>query len=311
MIELPINSFHSIDLYTSYDDIPQNVAGSPTYVLKDLDTNEIIRSGSASTAVDEIGHYEIQLTGSDTAFDRVFQVSWEYSLAGVTTREIEIVTVSTPYATISDILDELQLSIDNSEPGYFPAQKIRAAERLARLQVNVYTGHTFGKRSGSIYVNGTNKNVLTLPERMVSFSKIEQNGSTRYDSNNSFNNLGYTLQLTSTNMALKISNSDEDNINYYQNGGINPPSGVFPASSEYKITGIIGYPYVPIEVSQATILLINDHLYNDGLWHSRYIDRIDTGEMQIRLRDAAFRGTGNLLADNLLEKYKNINIVAI
>lgn len=311
MIEFPVNTFNSIELYVSYEDVPQNLTSSPTYVLKDLDTNEIIKTGTASTVIDQIGEYEIGLTSEDTAYDRMLQVIWNYTLAGVETEEVETIRVATPYATFADILDELELSIDTADSRYFPASKIRAAERLARSQINIYTGHTFGKRAGSLYVRGTDKSILTLPERMVSFSKVEQNGVTRYDASTSFNNLGYTLELTDTNMALKISSTDDENVTYYPNSGVNPPLGIFPSSSEYKITGIIGYPYVPLEVTQATVLLVNDHLYNDGLWRARYIDRMDTGEMQIKLRDAAFRGTGNLLADNLLEKYKNINIVVI
>lgn len=310
MIELLRNSFHSIDLFISYNDIPSSAA-NPTYILKDYNTNQVIRSGSASTVSEDIGHYQIQITSQDTSIDRVLQVTWNYVLAGVQTTESEILSVSTTYASISEILDELEISIDITDPRYFPVGRLYAAERMARLQINSYVGHTFGQRAGNLYVNGTDKSILTLPERMISISRLEQNDEIRYDVPTNFNNLGYGLELTETNMAIKIIDTSGDGLIYYPNTGVNPPLGIFPSASRFKVTGVIGYPYIPMEVTQAAILLINDHLYNDGLWHARYVDRIHTGEMQIRIRDAAFRGTGNLLADNLLEKYKNINIVAI
>lgn len=310
MLELLRDSFHNVDLYVSYNDIPQS-ASVPTYILKDYNTNQVIRTGPAATVSEDVGHYQIQINSTDTSIDRVLEVTWNYELAGVPTTNKEIINVSTPYASVSEIIDELEISIDNTDPRYFPIGKLYNAERMARFQINAHVGHNFGRRAGSLYAYGTDKSILTLPERMISVSKLEQNDEIRYDTATNFNNLGYGIQLTETSMGLRIVDTTADGLVYYPNTGINPPLGMFPSASRYKITGVIGYEYVPVEVTQAAILLVNDHLYNDGLWHSRYIDRIDTGEMQIRLRDAAFRGTGNLLADNLLEKFKNINIVAI
>lgn len=314
MIEVANSSLHNADLIILNDQVPTDADGNVTVVIKDADTNIIIRSGTATNVEDDEGHYTFKLSPADTLVDRVLLIEWSYILDSDPITQKEFINVSTPYASPGEIVDELGLGAEPSDINYFPYERLKTAERLARIQINNYTGRNFGKRVGSQSVYGKGSDTLIFPEQMISFTKVEQDDIVRYDSESNFNTFGFDVTLTETGQGLRILNNNQMDV---QDGQApptlywSPITYKFRDNSRFKIFGTIGYNYVPTEIKQAAFLLINDHLHNDSLWRQKYIDEIDTGQMKFKMRDSAFSGTGNLIADDILEVFKIVGIVVI
>lgn len=312
MIELVKNSYHKIPIYVVKGDEAVAPDATPTYEIYNADTEELLTSGTAIVETDDVGHYSIPVDQTITNVDRNLRVDWTYDVGGVTINGSEFTLVATPYAEIGEIIIELGLGAEPQDPNYFPYAKLRTAERLARMQINNYTGRVFGLKEGTQVTHGFGSDTIIFPERMTSFYKLEQDDSVIYDSTANYNALGYELELTDTSQGIRIRANQQNDVS------VLPPSPFYSTSklnfiegSRYKVYGTMGYKYVPIEVKQAAFLLINDHLFNDSLWRERYIDNFDTGSMSVKLRDSAFTGTGNLIADDLLDTYKITGIVVI
>ena len=312
MIELSTNSSHTIDLYINKNDVPVSANALPTYIVKDVVTNTTVQSGTSVANNDDLGHYYFQLGTNITNVDRRLLVTWTYVLDGNTTLVKQDIVISTPYVSVGEIIDELGLGAEPTDANYFPYAKLRTAERISRLMINNYTGRTFSQRLDSQVVYGNGSDTLLFPERMTAFTQIYQDDVLVYDSEEGYNAYGYTIELTETGQGLRITNSSDLGLS------VIPPSARFDTpklnwndGSRYKIFGTMGYEYIPIEVKQAAFVLVSDNLYNDSLWRQKYVGEFDTGQMSVKLRDAAFSGTGNLLADDLLDPYKIIGIVVI
>lgn len=312
MIEIVKNSYYKVPIYVIKGDEAVEPDEIPTYEIFDADTEVSLKAGAAIHETTDVGYYSIPIDQSITSVDRNLRVDWQYDVDGITIYGSEFTLVSTPYAEIGEIIAELGLGAEPQDPNYFPYNKLRTAERLARMQINNYTGRVFGLKEGTQVTHGFGSDTIIFPERMTSFYKLEQDDTVIYDSTANYNALGFELELTDTSQGIRIRANQQNDVS------VMPPSPFYSTSklnflegSRYKVYGTMGYKYVPIEVKQAAFLLINDHLFNDSLWRERYIDSFDTGAMSVKLRDSAFTGTGNLIADDLLDTYKITGIVVI
>ena len=312
MIEIPGNSLHRIDLLTTKDGDPIDADQEPTYEVFDADSGESLVSGTAAVDTEDVGRYFFYIDSDVTSVDRTIKTVWTFEILGKEYQTIEYTSISVPYVDKEEIIAELGLGAEPQDLNYFPESKIRIAERIARLQINNYTGRNFTSRSGSQVTYGMGSDTILFPEKMSSFAKLEQDDVVIYDPENGINTLGYDMELTETGQGIRIKNSSQMDVTE------NPPMSYtapfklrFINGSRYKVYGILGYPYIPLEVKQAALLLISDNLYNDSLWRQKYISEFDTGQMKVKLRDTAFTGTGNLLADDLLDQFKITGIVVI
>lgn len=312
MIEIPTKSWHKIDIYVTKNDEVATPTATPTFTITNLDTNTLVRSGTTTQDTNDVGHYYVQLTPNDTQYEVNLKIQWTYTLDSVTIVDDEITKVFTPYVEFGEIITELGLGSEPQDPNYFPPAKLRTAERLARLQINHYTGALFGLKQGYQETFGNDNDTILFTEKMTGFTKLYQDDELVYDSTANFNAYGYLLELTQTGLGIRITNSETNDSTQIPPSAYYPGrSLIFPSKSRYKIECSMGYQYIPTEVKQAAMILINDHLYNDSLWRERYIESFDTGNMRLKFRDSAFTGTGNILVDDMLEPFKITGIVVI
>lgn len=312
MIEIPNNSVHRIDLIVTKDGQPYDLVASPSYTVVDVNTGSQLTSGTGIKDPDDTGRYYFYLTSAVTGIDRVAKTTWTYSIDSRPYTNVEYTQVSTPYVDKEEIITELELGAEPQDMNYFSDKKIRVAERIARLQINQYTGREFNKREDSQVVYGMGSDTLILSERMISFTKLEQDDVVIYDLENGINLLGYDIVLTETGQGIRIKNSSQMDVTENPPMAYTAPATLkFINNARYKVYGVMGYEYVPYKVRQAALLLISDNLYNDSLWRQKYVQEFDTGQMKVKLKDTAFTGTGNLLADDFLEEFKLTGIVVI
>ena len=315
MIEISSGSIAKIYLTTyGTDGLATQPDSAPTVSIIDAETGSSVVSGNATLiSVDDVGEYYYQLPTSATAYDRILKITWQYTISSKTTSIDEYLYVTTPYATVDEIISELGYSSNTSDDNYFPYEKIVSAERVARMMINTELGYAMTKKSKTITAYGSGADVLLLPERIISFTKIAENDEVVIDTSINYNIFGFNVELTETNQALRIvPPSPGDNIDEQENIDYTGLThGRFRNDYRYEITGIFGWTYIPSEIKQAIFLLVNDLLCNDSIWRSRYIKKINSTQMSVELSSLSYMGTGNALADSLIQKFKMIQAVII
>jgi hypothetical protein len=78
---------------------------------------------------------------------------------------------------------------------------------------------------------------------------------------------------------------------------------VFPQGWDYLISYEGGYKVVPMDIQDATRMLINDIKCGKLDYFKRYITSYNTDQFRIQIDKSAFSGTGNIIVDKILEKY--------
>jgi hypothetical protein len=80
---------------------------------------------------------------------------------------------------------------------------------------------------------------------------------------------------------------------------------LFPKDYDFVITGEFGWPVVPLDIQEATKMLINDMECNKSQYLSKYIKEYKTDQFTIKYDDLAWKGTGNMMVDQILSAYQN------
>jgi hypothetical protein len=288
----------------------------PTVTIYDADNSASPITGfNGIVAVDEnpAGVYSFMITPNLTQINRTLQVVWTYSLGGINTSEVQYYAVESVYASVSEIQDFLSYGKTPSDPNYHDPKEIASVEKIARTIIDGYTGQKFGTYYGSQEVFGLGSDACELTEKMLTLDQVWENDILLVDNtqNPVYNTFGFKLEITPTGRAIRIINQGWDvrydnqmdpTILYY---------GRFRSGSRYKFQGQIGYKYVPEDIKLAAMLLSNDILANDYNWRNKYLQKVDLSEISFEMAKGAFNGTGNITVDNILDQYRNVNIVMI
>lgn len=315
MQDIVKGSQQKIHLNVISDGIMMQADGLPVVSIYDADndTDPIVGFSNNVTNEEEDGIYSYMLNPSLTNLERVLKVVWSYSIDGVEFTQDAFYRVSSVYATVSDISHFLGFGPTPYEINYQSPEKITNAEKLARTIIEGYTNQRFSHYYGSQEQFGMGSDACELTERMLTIDKVWENDMLLIDNTSDpvINNFGFGLEISPTGKAIRIVNQGWDvrydnqvdpNVLYY---------GRFRAGSRYKFQGQIGYKYVPEDIKLAAILLVGDILANDYSWRNKYLKKIDLSEISFEMAGGAFNGTGNVAVDNILDQYRNINIVII
>ena len=284
----------------------------PVIYINDADTEDVLLSAST---VDETqtGLYSFFISSDLTQINRMLRVTWNYSLNGKVNEQVEFYKIETVYSEISEIVDFFKFGAKPSDINYFDPKSITSAEKIARTIIDGYTGQTFIQYYGSQEQFGKGSDACELTERMLTLDKVWENDILLIDNTVTpiFNNFGFKLEISPTGKAIRIINAGWD-VRY--DNQVDPAVlyyGRFRDAARYKFQGQIGYKYVPEDIKMASMLLVNDILANDFNWRNKYLKKVDLSEISFEMAGGAFNGTGNVTVDNILDQYRNVNIVII
>lgn len=293
-----------------------NADGDVLVTIVDADYPTTVLVTNASTYNDPaLGKYTYDMNGAIVSLNRVLKVTWSYSVGGAATYQEDFYEVYTPYASVSDIIDYYNFGTRPSDLNYKSQEEIQAAEFIARMQIENYTTQKFGRYWGSQEIFGNGSDALELTERMIEVQKLYEDGiiAIDYTQDPVYNIFGWEVELTPTNKAIRILNTDyQGQVNY--DSSFNPTvmySGAFHSGSRYMVYGEKGWTYVPQDVRRCTVILAGDYLSQDSQWRQKYLKKITLSEVSFELAGGAFNGTGNAIVDQILDSYRNIGIVII
>jgi hypothetical protein len=78
----------------------------------------------------------------------------------------------------------------------------------------------------------------------------------------------------------------------------------FPEGFDYLMILDIGFKAIPPDIEYATKLLIDDLKCGKLDYYNRYITSYNTDQFKIQFDKSMFDGTGNMIVDKILDKYK-------
>jgi hypothetical protein len=289
---------------------------NPTLSIYDADNDSTVLTGFSNlSAYDETpaGIYSYTLTPAVTNINRVLEIRWTYVTGGVTVNQTDFYAVESPYCTISEAMDFLSVSPHVGDSNYMDPKQIISAEKLARTIIEGYTGIKFYTYYGSQEIWGIGADAVELTERILEIDQVYEDDIQIIDNTQVpvFNTFGFKLVITQTGKQVRIDypgwdlrydNQIDPTILYY---------GRFRSGARYKFVGQMGYKYVPEDIKLASMMLINDIVSNDYNWRNKYLQKVDLSEISFEMAKGAFNGTGNVAVDNILDQYRNINIVII
>ncbi len=282
------------ELGVIHQKLPAGASGVSAHIIR----NGISNPATSLTFDFTTSTASVSLPWSYTANDGEFQVDFEFSI-GIESGQHLVQTVRVVTAVISRDKAEL------IAPG-----KYEDFEPIVRYIIQAYTGQYFGLWTGVKTVWGEGDEELRLPDRLVTLSNIGWDGNEYYT--DGFRIKGdrfYLARSGRTPLITKESPPDNYDAVIVAPPGtrywypIKRPWG-FDEQVEYSITGTWGYIEVPASVQKAAELLYNDVACDESVYRNKYMKSVRSDNWRIEFNEQAWTGTGNAIADQLLDEFK-------
>lgn len=301
----------TVKVYDVTSDVTVSPAISPSTLLSTI---------NSTVSETDAGSYYVSLPLNLTQRQRKFKLVWEYQVSSNAVIHNSYVDVVTPYTNIYEAMNELNFGVDPSDPNYKTYEEVRRAERFARKIIEDYTGQDFFTYDDVEVVFGNDSDILPLPYRIVDIHKLYHNDILLVNNLASpvVNNWLYEPMISETNFGIRIDRTGLlDNTVYIANGMV-PPSindtydgMAFGRYVRYRVEGRYGWEEVPNNVQLACMELMKDYFAKDTVWRNKYVKNIQTFDWQFEYAGDAYAGTGNQLADKLLNPYVLTQMVVI
>ena len=283
-----------------------------------INPGELILELPATPMETDPGTYQVIFPLSLTNRQREFKLIWQYQIEMEINQHISYVSVVTPYVEIAEIIQDLNLGLDQSDPNYKTYHELIMAEKYARKVIETYCGQSFYLYDDIQVAYGANTDILPLPFKLSQLHELYMDDYLLVDNINNINNWGYVPMISETGFGIRVDMSSAfDNTMYIANGLIPPAvndmsyKGIFKNGSRYKIQGKFGWEDVPENVKEAATILIKDYFSNDATWRNKYVKSISAFDWNFEYLGDSFKGTGNVYVDQLLQPYVITGMVVI
>lgn len=235
------------------------------------------------------------------------------------------ITISLPATydnTYTISIDDDEYIVDITRPYVDPNTKgdtatdieaYRKNEELARAIIDSIVDDGFYYRKKVFSTVGLGADLLPVWDDIKKLLKLYENNVLVFDSSDPdsyiikyevdktrFGIQELTSETINRNEAaptlLPAAGSDMLDLNFVYRG--------FPRGFDYLIVGEFGYKKVPSDIIRATELLVEDIECGRLDYYKRYIADYNTDQFKIKFDAGVFDGTGNILVDKILSKYR-------
>jgi hypothetical protein len=300
------------DVTATIYDITEDPAVSPP-----VDPDTPLESFTATKIETDFGSYKINIPFYLTNRNRSLKIKWDYEINGDALEHYTDVDIVQPYANIAEAIEDMNLGTDPSDPNYRTYHDLIMAEKYARKAIENYTGQRFSLYDDVITVYGSGSDVLPLPFKLNSLHELYANDILLVDNINEINNWNYKTQISESGFGIRVNRADMlDNTVYTANGMV-PPSindsagGAFIKDYVYRVQGRYGWKEVPNDVEIACIELMKDYFSKDTVWRAKYVHSVQSFDWHFEYNAEAYRGTGNVYADQILLPYVLTQLMVI
>lgn len=242
---------------------------------------------------------------------------------------------NTPIYSVFDALIEDNLTIERPyvNPATLGATASEIAqfaeyEQLARAIIDAHTG---GFYFGTSYIETTGNGTDYIPlwQKTYKILKVYENSELVYDSSLETPALGdWNYLITKDRTAItkdpvysidsvnrsesaphRLPIAESDAISLFETDDVGrtftiQPGVFFGHGKDYIFKVESGYKVVPVDIKDATMLLIEDIKCGKLDYFKRYVVSYNTDQFRLQFDKSMISGTGNLLVDKILEKYQ-------
>jgi hypothetical protein len=265
----------------------------------------------------DMGTYQIVLPLSLCRRNRKFKIEWRYQVNNNQASHIYFTNVVTPYANLSDVIDDLNFGTDPSDPNYKSYHELQMAEKYARKLIEIYTNQSFHLYDDRQIVYGSGSDILPMPFKLNEIHEVYENDVLLIDNINNVKNWIYIPMISESGFGIRVNRQQlMDDMIYSANGMVQPTindqgfSAAFKKDRRYSVQGRFGWSSIPDNVEEACIILIKQFFDQDRAWKDKYVKNISTFDWKFEFLQDAHKGTGNLYADQLLSPYVLNGMVA-
>jgi hypothetical protein len=149
---------------------------------------------------------------------------------------------------------------------------------------------------------------LPIDEKIYKIHKVYQNEELVYDSNlsASVNFITFAITKDGSSITNVENESDAENkSNYRPVWHERYLDSTFAEGSEYRVDADYGWKVVPQDIQEACEMLVQDIKSDNLKYINRYIESFDNEDFKIKFSKGPNTGTGNMMVDKILEKYRN------
>jgi hypothetical protein len=297
--------------YTVADPITDHIVH-----IKDKDRNDILAEYEVESSLDS--KIAIEIAGDLTRYDDSYYL--------VVYQE----TVDQDSIVVEDNLEIKRPYVDPNKLGSTASEVAEYAkyERIARAIIDSVTGGFYYKVEW-LDQAGQGTDYLPIWERTYKILKAYENSVLVYDASLQEPILGewsYELSKDKTSIiknsqepglvanrseqkSSTISTASSDSFNVYdtdysENSYTFSTGSHFPEGWDYLFLLETGYKVVPHDIYEAALMLIDDIKCGKIDYYKRYVTSYNTEQFRIQFDKTVLDGTGNMLVDKILDKYK-------
>lgn len=270
-----------------YVDLTMPSASSQyTMQYEDLSTGEIFSASAMSNSA-KIVKFILDskyLTYSVNLFANIYDQSNNL----VFSTGIDIVK---PYCDITTVKTKL---------GVTTAQAIET-EKVARRIIEAEVGSfQFVRKLKEVI--GMGIDYLPIDERIVTIYQMWENNEIIYVKDD----MSYEqYKISVDKSSIVLDDEIQNKVEYSKVWRDRNYATTFCPGCDYLIDGSFGYQVIPSDIQEACEILMQDLVQGNTRYFSRNITEFDNKEFKIKFAPGSSSGTGNLVVDKLLIKYKN------
>jgi hypothetical protein len=284
--------------------------------IKDKDRNDVLAEYEVESSADS--KISIELSGDFTKYDdSYYLVVYQGSVDQDSIVVEDNLEIKRPY------VDPNRLATTASEVAEYAKH-----ERIARAIIDSITGG-FYYEVDWLDKTGQGTDYLPLWDRTYKILKAYENSLLVYDATLEEPILGeWSYELTKDKTAimkntatpglignrseqkglnLHVAPSDSFNVydtDYSENAYTFSTGAAFPEGWDYLFLLETGYKVVPHDIYEAALMLIEDIKCGKIDYYKRYVTSYNTEQFRVQFDKTVLDGTGNMLVDKILDKYK-------
>jgi hypothetical protein len=284
--------------------------------IMDKDRNDILAEYEVESSADS--KIAIEVSGDFTKYDDRY-----YLVVYQELREQDSIVVEDNLEIKRPYVNPQKLGTTASEIAEYAQY-----ERIARAIIDSVTGGFYYKVEW-FDTTGQSTDYIPIWDRVYKILKAYENSSLEYDSSLEDPVLGewsYELSKDKTaiiknagttglienrsekkGLNLQVAPSDSFNVydtDYSENAYTFGAGVAFPEGWDYLFLLETGYKVVPHDIYEATLMLIEDVKCGKIDYYKRYVTAYNTEQFKIQFDKTILDGTGNMLVDKILDKYK-------
>ena len=263
-------------------------SASSQYVIQyeDLSTGESF-SASATSNSSKVARFTLNskyLVYSVNLFANVYDPSNNLVLS----TGIDIVK---PYCDLTTVRTKL---------GITNGQAIEAEKGARRIIESEVGSFQFVRKLKEVI--GMGIDYLPIDERIVVLYQMWENNEVIYiKDDDSYDQYKISVDKSSIVLEDEIQNK----VEYTKVWRDRNYAVTFAPGSDYLLDASFGYQVIPSDIEEACEILMQDLVQGNTRYFSRNITEFDNKEFKIKFAPGSSSGTGNLIVDKLLIKYKN------